>query len=359
MSTYRHRLYVLFFKKREIKNILSILPFRQRLRFFIRIVLQTNTALSWLEYINSVPVCRCASSRQLYRRLQKPLRPYLNRAFGAEQRLSHLRSHFEALKRIFPEGDPHLAQLKTSGLLLASFSGKSQQHYQLVLAETDHFDREGELRLTLRDADTHRHIAVLAFTLSQAPKPSVYIGCLQGPAAGGSDLVRRITRDFYGIRPKNLLMFALYDLAEVWHLEEIKAIDNCRRIYAKGLLKSRKHARADYEAFWMELGGIASGKGWFTLPRQLTQKPLEAVVSKHRAEHRRKLELRSLIRTQIRTSPDSLEVSFQPHSAQNTPAKASSVPASGKSENTPQPGVSTAMPLTNKYFTPPKWRWYR
>lgn len=302
MFKYFASLYALFFENQEIANLLAILPIRQKMRFFARVVWQPAIASAWLEYILSEPLCYCGKGRPLYRRLQKPLRIYLNRAFTGRERLLSLQDHYDCLKQIFRPDQANFLAIKGSELAIAAFSCKKQVSYELVLAETDHFDREGEFRLTLREVGTQKQITVIAFSLGTMPERRFDIGCIQGHDAGGAELARSITRDFYGMRPKNLLMFALYDLAEAWNVRAVRGIDNTRRIYKirKCLfVTGRKYAEADYEVFWKELGGAYQGGGWFNLPYPLPQKRLEEVPSKHRSEHRRRLQLREDIRSQI------------------------------------------------------------
>lgn len=295
--------HTLFFRKKEIRDILGILPFRQRLCFFFNVALHPVITLSWLEYILSEPHCFCPCLRTLHRRLQKPLNPYLNRTLTIEDRLKHLHEHFDFLKQFFRADHSNFMALKNSGLRLAIFSSPNQKSYEMVLAETHHFDRTGEFHLTLRETETHKRIAEAAFNLGITPKRRMYIGHMHGHDSGGVEFIRLITHDLCGIRPKNLLIFALYDLAEVWNIRSIRAIDNTRRISAhgKGIIKYGKAIQTDYELLWKELGGRYTGRGWFKLPHRLKQKSANGVRSKHRAEHSRKIELREDIRSQIHT----------------------------------------------------------
>jgi uncharacterized protein VirK/YbjX len=247
-------------------------------------------------------LCFRADTLPLYRRLQKPLRPYLNKSYNAEERLNALQEHFYFLKLIFCINQISFSAIKSTGLTLAVFACKKQIDYEILLAETDQFDREGEFRLTLRDVNSKTQIAVIAFSLATTPELRIDIGCLQGPQSNlGIEFIRKTTRDFYGIRPKNLLMFALYDVARIWGIRSIRAINNKQQIYAKkeGLFKNSNYAKADYDGFWKELRGDYKGQGWFKLPEQLLQHPIEEIPSKHRSEHRRKLKVREEIRNQI------------------------------------------------------------
>lgn len=299
-------LHALLLKQREIKEILAILPFRQKLRFLIRITRHPDIALAWLKFITSEPLCHCPSPSALYRNLQKPLQPYLNHTFSAQQRLQFLQGHFECLRQVFGfDSDQRYSAIAGQGLRLAVFSSKNHKDYALTLSLTEHFHGEGEFKLSLEDATNQKQIAVVAFSLGTNPKRRIYIGCLHGYYSGGVEFIRLITHDFSGIRPKNLLMFALYDLAEAWNIKSFRAIDNSKRI--NGQCKDSPQTRpalskADYESFWKELGGHYIGNGWFKLPSRLKQKSPEKVRSKHREEHHRKLQLREQIRSQIQTT---------------------------------------------------------
>ena len=192
-------------KKQEVRKILAVLPFRQKLRLLIRIVLHPIVTQTWLEFIFSEPLCFQTDTLSLYRRMQKPLRPYLNKSYSAEERLNALQEHFDFLKSIFRINQMSFSSIGGAGLTLAVFACKKQVDYEILLAETDQFDREGEFRLTLRDVGSKTQIGVIAFSLATTPEPRIDIGCLQGPQASlGMEFVRKITRDFYGIRPKNL-----------------------------------------------------------------------------------------------------------------------------------------------------------
>lgn len=247
----------------------------------------------------------CHAPGFAYRLLQKPLRPYLNHAYPASSRLAALLGHYRQSRHIPALATETARRNLLAGWRLAEFVGKSGAHYVLNLSHTDRFDREGELLLTLEQHCTRQRIAVVAFSLHDRAGGGLDIGCLQGAEKhAGAAFIRTVTRDFHGMRPKNLLMFALYDLAACWQIGHIRAIDNTHRIYhrVRRFLRTSHVLSADYDSFWRELGGEASpdNNGWFHLPQHLHQRTIEETPSKHRAEHRRRLALRTTIDTQIR-----------------------------------------------------------
>lgn len=296
------------FVQPELQAALPSLSVRRAWRLRLRLCCHPQSSMRWLACLRQETALH-ARMRQspglTYRLLQKPLRPYLNYAYSPAQRLTALVSHYQQRQDIPALATEAARQQLLSGWFLAEFVGKSGAHYVLRLSHTDRFDREGELLLTLAQHCTGQRIAIIAFSLNNQSGRGLDIGCLQGAAQqAGAGFIRTVTRDFHGMRPKNLLMFALYDLAACWQIERIRAIDNVHRIYhrVRRLFPWSHALSADYDHFWQELGGepCPHETGWFLLPSHLHQRSVEETPSKHRAEHRRRLALRDAVDTQIR-----------------------------------------------------------
>lgn len=292
-----------------LRQRLGVLSFKARWRLRLRMYRHATLAYGWMQFALEQPLSRNrlgTSRHNAYRLLQKPLRPYLNRYHTPVKRCDALESHYRQMIQI-----PELTTLQglrslVQGWTLAEFIGKSQAHYVIHLACTDKFDREGEFLLTLEQRCAHHRIAAIAFSLNESAGGGLDIGCLQGAKAGdGPEFIRQVTKDFHSMRPKNLLMFALYDLAACWGIQHIRAISNEARIYSKQWrpFRHQDYAKANYDQFWEELGGqVLADTGWFQLPPHLHQKSIEDVPSKHRSEHRRRLALRDSIDQQIQAS---------------------------------------------------------
>lgn len=233
------------------------------------------------------------------RLLLKLQRPYLNRHYRPRARLNALVAHYEFLARTLSnELIDRLAN--GDGLCLARVATAGGRDYNLRLSGTDTFDREGELLLTLEQDVGRQRVACIAFSVTHKDgRPQLEIGCLQGATVqAGKELIKQSTKDLHGLRPKNLLLDALYALAQSWGIPWIVAIDNGNRIYRSGNADSNQ-VFADYDCFWRELGGVQGKNGQFLLPAQLVHRPPAAVASSRRAEYRRRQDLRESVTRQL------------------------------------------------------------
>ncbi|MBV1774364.1 VirK/YbjX family protein [Burkholderiaceae bacterium DAT-1] len=225
------------------------------------------------------------------RLLLKPYRPYINRQNTFHLRAHTIRSHYQmAIRLISPRFVVQMLVGET--LQLAKIQGKTADAaFELVLTRTDMFDREGELVLTLRTADTHLIVYRLVFSLgtSAAGKQALVVGCLQGPKhEGARDTVKHATKALHGIRPRNLLVDALYSIKRACGIQEIQCVSTAARVF------QGESVHADYDAVWTEAGGVLQQDGMFRLPANLIH-DISHVPSKHRAEYRRRMTLRDTL----------------------------------------------------------------
>jgi uncharacterized protein VirK/YbjX len=120
-------------------------------------------------------------------------------------------------------------------------------------------------------------------------RPRIVIGCLQGPRGDNAkDVVRALTRNLYGMRPKHLMLSLVYTFARHFGITEISAISND----AHPLRRTGRPVLADYDAFWEEQQGMAAGGGWYILPSSQSHKSEADVPSNHRSAFRRREALR-------------------------------------------------------------------
>jgi len=228
------------------------------------------------------------------RLLLKPGRHYISRHYNFASRTKIISNHYAALSSLLSR-QSFEALAQGTQLLLANFVGKKGGNYQITLSKTDKFDREGELILGLKDADRNGDIFWFVFSLNHHENQTwAEIGCFQG--AKGEDaraMIKLATKEFHGIRPRNLLADAMYALAANWGLSGIFGISNSSRVY------NGSETFADYDTFWQELGGTPDRDGLFRLPVSLSHHPLCDIPSQHRAEYRRRMELRDALGQQI------------------------------------------------------------
>lgn len=225
---------------------------------------------------------------------EKLHRPYVHQGWSIHRRLAVLGAHYRWLSA------PHLQPLRHALLgdeiELASWTAE-EVPLRLVMAVDPVFTREGELVISLLDADSRR---LGSIALVNAGGDSWWIGALQGlTGADARDCYRDLTRALQGIRPKTLLLIAAQQLARAGGTAELRAVGNSAHVYRARRYGGARRVLADYDEFWSESGGERLDEGSYRLPLRYEVPPRESVPSKKRAMYERRRALVTALQQQI------------------------------------------------------------
>jgi uncharacterized protein VirK/YbjX len=191
------------------------------------------------------------------------------------------------------------------GIVIGQVSGRAADPYTVVLAAKPHHGTEGELTLMIWRRQEGQ-IASLSFTIGPSragPGPDLWIGGLQGAKAPDSKrMMISVTRDLWGLRPKDLLVHAVQDLAAAFAVERIKAVSNAAQVVRPS--RRRATRRADYDAYWLERGGVAVDPACFELPLLRSPRSAADMSAKKRAAWRARHVLLDRFSAQIRARLD-------------------------------------------------------
>lgn len=237
----------------------------------------------YLAFLASHPLLRAcvACDPRLQERHQHR---FVNRQWHREDRVQALQAHYRLLLERWP------AELFESVYVqgratLGAFTLKDGSEARLHLRPPAHMACEGELVIELTDAGD-RTLYRLVLTLID--DDTLAIGCIQGPAGlHGRESVRELTRNMHGMRPKQLMLVLAYAFAGQCGLRRILAVGNLAHP-----LQGRARLFSDYDAYWLEQGGVAIEDGWFLMPPTLHHRTEAELESKRRALFRRRAELR-------------------------------------------------------------------
>ncbi|RUL73082.1 VirK/YbjX family protein [Dyella choica] len=239
----------------------------------------------FLALIAADPVMR-AYRRRDPRLLERHMHRYVNAHWHRRDRLSYLLQHYRFAKAHLPSGLYELVYAQGHASL-GSLVAKDGSLLTLCLRPPIYKGCEGELCLQLCDANEVPLYSIV-FTIADE-QPTLMIGCLQGPKGENArDVVRELTRNLHGMRPKQLMLSLVYTFAQRYGIERVVAISN----EAHPLRRSGRPLFSDYDAFWDEQRGQRIGGGWYALPTSLTHKSEAEVPSNHRAAFRRREALR-------------------------------------------------------------------
>ena len=220
-------------------------------------------------------------------------RPWLTVNMERQHALESLNWHYQIMSRQLPAT---LLQgyLSKQGATLLTLTGKDEQHFTVRLCADAFMDKEGEATLVFCD-DQNTVLAEITFTLCPfAGKSTLFIGGLQGAKAHvPHERIQKATKACHGLFPKRLLVETAMTLGAAFPVEQIVAVSNDTHIYRSWRYRKKKEGKllADYDSFWISIGGEKQDSGNFMLPLVMPRKPMEEIASKKRSEYRRRYAL--------------------------------------------------------------------
>ncbi|BDV36413.1 hypothetical protein SS37A_39430 (plasmid) [Methylocystis iwaonis] len=240
--------------------------------------------LNFLEYLKDKHPFGAAPTQCI----RKPFFNYAMYRLSHSQRVSILRDHYS----LICDAIPSLIAVSwgVCSAELGLLCGKNGEIYRLSLRSAEYCYKEGELSFVLTDTADGLELATLTFVLGNGDEgaPSVLIGGLQGPSSHcGPDAKARIvkaTRALWGLRPKMAVFLAAAAFARALGARQIHAVSNDTHSINADAWWQRRRMRADYDAFWLERGGLRAREG-FVLP----------VISATKSQNKRREEQRAHI----------------------------------------------------------------
>lgn len=121
----------------------------------------------------------------------------------------------------------------------------------------------------------------------KAGEPSLFIGALQG-TPNGSEIIKGLTKAFYGYRTKNLIFYGLRSVAACMGVRHIYAVAN-EGYYAMNHIRRDRKLKTSLDDFWQECEGVqCEDKRFYRLPVEEYRKSMEELKPSKRAQHRRR-----------------------------------------------------------------------
>ena len=250
----------------------------------LRATLRWQRHDAWLALLETPPLAGVSSlDTELVERYQHG---YISLAWPQRVRLQAIHEHYAFAASRFPRSLLHMLYRERC-IELGKVGLRSGESLSILLKAPIERGREGELSIALRN---HAGQQVSYITLSFIDGgQTVVIGCLQGAAdRAGPDVVRELTRDCHGLRPKNLLLSMVRAVAEAFGARQVLGVANGAHVFAK----KKGKVKADYDAFWREAGGVPTAHGFYALTPCEPPRCVAQVESKRRSEFRRREALR-------------------------------------------------------------------
>jgi uncharacterized protein len=254
-------------------------------KYLLRVACVPVRHARFLSFVEAHPPMQAYRQRNP-RMLERHTHRYMNVHMSLRQRVEQVQQHYRFALTHLPTA--LFDQVYASGSAsLGSLTAKDGSLLTLCMRPPIENGCEGELSLQLCDANGNSLYSIV-FAVSDET-PSIRIGCLQGPRGENTkELVRELTRNMHGMRPKQLMLSLVYTFARHYGIKQLMAISN----EAHPLRRKGRAIFSDYDAFWEEQQGKRVKAGWYALPSALPCKTEAEVPSNHRSAFRKREALR-------------------------------------------------------------------
>ncbi len=147
--------------------------------------------------------------------------------------------------------------------------------------------KEGCLSLVLNYEGEELYQIMFWIGHNKDKEASLFIGALQG-TPNGSEIIKGLTKAFYGYRTKNLIFYGLRSAAACMGVKHIYAVAN-EGYYAMNHIRRDRKLKTSLDEFWQECEGVqCEDKRFYRLPVEEYRKSMEELKPSKRAQHRRR-----------------------------------------------------------------------
>jgi uncharacterized protein VirK/YbjX len=218
--------------------------------------------------------------------------PYQCAAWDAKTRFARISGHLQVLERL-----PGLKVAGEEKIIFADLTSLSDDTW-VMIDYSPWLAREGQLTLSLFKGDFRAF--TIAFSLFDGPELELFIGGIQGRNDGRIlDLYRDLTKEFHGVRPRDLVLELLRLLALRIGVRHIHAVADDYKISRHAYFGKKGTTGLFYDDVWIDRGGVKVAETHFELPLAGTRRDLNEVAAKKRSMYRRRYEMFDQLETSL------------------------------------------------------------
>ncbi len=267
--------------------------FQKKVKYIFRNIVYYPWAKQISDFLQNHPYL----SKEVYRYpvlCSKIHRPYMTHSFSMQKKVDTILSSYRYIDEFFQEES--LRSLYREGKVkILQIQGKEETNIEAYLKLYSQYEKEGEFNIVLYWGEIL--LATLTFSILDG---KLWIGGLQGLGRTHTDpeILKQITKNFYGIFPKRLIIEVFYALFP----EEKIAVGNASHIYLAARYKhqEKRKIHADYDEFWESLGAKEQiGEALWHLPKKLIRKTVEEIPSKKRSQYRNRYAILDEIQARV------------------------------------------------------------
>lgn len=163
--------------------------------------------------------------------------------------------------------------------------------------------KEGCLSLMLEYENQALYQIMFWLGYDKDKQPALFIGALQG-TPNGSDIIKGLTKAFFGYRTKNLIFYGIRNVAKAMGAAKIYAVAN-EGYYAMNHIRRDRKLKTSLDEFWQECEGQqCDDRRFYVMPIEEYRKSMEELKPSKRAQHRRRFEKMDQIAASVAASLD-------------------------------------------------------
>ena len=147
--------------------------------------------------------------------------------------------------------------------------------------------KEGLLSLMLILGDRKIYQMIFWLGYDEKNQEALYIGAMQGSnEIEANNLIKGLTKHFYGYRTKNLILYMTRCLAKSLDINKIYAVSN-KGYYANNHLRIDRKLKTSLDEFWEETGGkLTTDYRFYELPVEEYRKSIDEIKTHKRSQYR-------------------------------------------------------------------------
>lgn len=210
--------------------------------------------------------------------------PYQCAAWDAKTRFARISGHLDVLEKV-----PGLKLAGDEKIVFADLTALSDDTFAMI-DYSPWLAREGHLTLSLFKGDFRAF--TVAFSLFDWPDTELFIGGIQGRNDDRIlNLYRDLTKEFHGVRPRDLMLELLRLFALRIGVTALVAVADNNKISRHPYFRKKGTLGLNYDEVWQERGGSRIADTHFALPLVGTRRDLNEVAAKKRSMYRRRYEM--------------------------------------------------------------------
>ena len=273
--------------------------FKHHLRWATAAALRPQESLDWFSFHDEPAISGFshANPRLVFRALTS----YMSVRWNLAHRMKVIQDTYRFI--VNQGGFLEKAMQRPEGMTLAQLDLDRGQKARIRIGSDAQFRKEGEISMFLELDGVDGPVTGLAFSLVQDRGWIALIGGFQGRKGGDEETIKLATKAMHGLRPKNLMVLLIQELAQTLGIPTLRGVGNSVQVFRARMnnpLVPVRKIRFDFDALWTEVGGELGADGWFGLPLSTPRRSPDQIKPNKRSMYAKRYVLLDDLCHQIR-----------------------------------------------------------